>query len=95
MFFGIWVLIVVQSSQLIIGGFMKAKRKVGRPVIRPNRFTVSLSDEIYALLEDYSEITGFSKSELINNWLQDSIGRHRDNLEHIKLILEEESLAKG
>lgn len=74
---------------------MKAKRKVGRPVIRPMRFTVSLTEELYNLLEDYSEVTGFSKSELINNWLQDSIGRHRDNLEHIKLILEEESLAKG
>lgn len=74
---------------------MMRKNAIGRPIVRPNRFTVSLSDATYALLEDYSEITGFSKAELVDNWLYEQIGKHRQNLEHIKLILKEESEAKG
>lgn len=64
-------------------------------ILKPNRFTISLSDETYQLLQDYSDLTGHSKSTLIDNWIYDRMGDHRANMKHIEQILTEEATAKG
>ena len=64
-------------------------------VLKPNRFTISLSDETYQLLQDYSDLTGHSKSTLIDNWIYDQMGERKATMKHIEQILTEEATAKG
>lgn len=74
---------------------IKIQRSSGRPVVRPNRITISLSDDVYSLVESFSEFTGDSKAKIIDSWLSSVLDSKREQLNHIKLILEEEALAKG
>lgn len=59
-------------------------RKVGRPRVRPNRFTISVSDESFEIVERYCELLGISKAQFIDSIIAEGREQHLQYLEELE-----------
>lgn len=55
---------------------------------RPNRVTISISDESFAILERYGRLMGISRGRLIDSWILDSLDTHKALLDQIEGVLD-------
>ena len=56
-------------------------------VPRPNRVTLSLSDESLAVLDRYRRLMGISRGKLVDTWILEGIDTHNALLDQIEAVL--------
>lgn len=55
---------------------------------RSHRFTISLSEESFEIVERYRKIMGISRAKLIDSWILEAKDMHEDVLEQLEAVLD-------
>lgn len=67
-----------------------SSKKMGRPsALRPNRFTVSLSDDAMQIVDRYCELMGVSRAKLIDSLIVEGKDQHLAYLEQFEALKEQ------
>ena len=60
-------------------------KKIGRPtVLRPHRFTISLSDDAMEIVDRYCGLMGISRAKLIDSFILEGKDQHLAYLEELE-----------
>lgn len=54
---------------------------------RPNRITISVSDQTLDILDRYRHLMGISRGKLIDSWVLESLAAHEAVLSQIESVL--------
>lgn len=58
-----------------------------KPQSRPNRLSISLSDEALSIVDRYCALTGVSRAKLIDSWIIEGKETHLEVLAKLEDIL--------